>query len=85
MHDSDLERMTGVKGSITTFAYADLPPIRVDAEHHHGVGDHNRALASRIPLFEEVLAVVPPHLTVIVEFKQNHEVGRSHPLVAILV
>ena len=52
-HDNDLERMTGVKGSIADMTYADLPPIVIDPQVHVNVNDKNRKLATRIPLFSE--------------------------------
>lgn len=69
-HDPDLERMTGVKGHITSFEAHRLPPIRV-TQDHFGVNDTNRAQAIRIPRLEEVLDLLPPDMPIIIEFKQD--------------
>ena len=57
-------------------AYADLPPIRVDADGEHwGVkAGSARAEAQRIPLLSEVLACIPAEKPLIIEFKQKEEV-----------
>lgn len=86
-HDATLARMCGrgngsscrysSKG-VGDFAYADLPPIRLDEKGEHwGVTAVNRREALHIPLLSEVLAVVPTETAMIIEFKQKDEVRDS--------
>lgn len=55
--------------------YNELPEICIEAERHWAVDAGNRAHACRIPLFSEVLALVPPDKPMIVEVKQRNPVS----------
>ncbi|TFJ84376.1 hypothetical protein NSK_004363 [Nannochloropsis salina CCMP1776] len=59
---------------IPDLLFHELPEISLDSEAHWAVDAGNRAEACRIPLFSEVLALVPPHMTMIVEVKQKSAV-----------
>jgi len=60
---------------IPDLLFHELPEISLDSEAHWAVDAGNRAEACRIPLFSEVLALVPPHKTMIVEVKQKSAVS----------
>jgi len=57
--------------------YDELPKICVEAERHWAVHAKNRKHACRIPLFSEVLALVPADKLMIVEVKQRDPVSES--------
>jgi len=60
--------------------YDELPEICVEAERHWAVDAKNRKHACRIPLFVEVLALVPPEKLMIVEVKQRNPVSEYRNL-----
>lgn len=57
--------------------YDELPEICVEAERHWAVNAKNRKHACRIPLFSEVLALVPLDKPMIVEVKQRDPVSKQ--------
>lgn len=64
-------KATSKKLGVADLAYADLPEIWLeDKEKHWAVNDKNRHLAMRIPLFSDLLKLVPQEQYMIIEFKQ---------------
>lgn len=78
-HNNDKQQQEGGKGKakskkigVADLNYADLPEIWLeDKEKHFAVNDKNRHLASSIPLFSELLKLVPREQYMIIEFKQK--------------
>lgn len=75
-HDKTLSRMTGVSSSapISALALADLPPLRQDLVGQcERIATVSRDECVKIPLLEEVLELVPEHVSVVVEVKQDSD------------
>lgn len=62
---------------VSDLNYEELPAICMDTEKHWAVHAKNRKHACRIPLFSEVLALVPADKLMIVEVKQRDPVSKS--------
>lgn len=77
-HDSNLERMCGIKGKIKEFNYLELPAIRKGPSEGYDQGFSNDAIPSkiRIPLLSQVLDIIvkEKHLTVLIEFKDYSKI-----------
>ncbi len=62
---------------VSDLNYDELPKIYMEDERHWAVNDKNRKHACRIPLFSEVLALIPLDKPMIVEVKQRDPVSKS--------
>ena len=75
-HDSTLARMAagGSSAEISRLDYAALPPLRQDIQGQcERIPGVSREECLRIPRLEEVLALLPEDVSVVVEFKQLSE------------
>lgn len=70
-HDDTFDRMCGVSGCIPDVNYRDLPALDPCYEQRYAIGNYSKEEALRIPTLEEVLDVIPEHVGILVELKQN--------------
>jgi glycerophosphoryl diester phosphodiesterase len=74
-HDKSLARMTGSDEiDITKLAYADLPRLRDDIPMQcERNGQDEPGQRTSIPLFEDVVALIPKGVNLIIEFKHTSD------------
>eukprot|EP00298_Acanthocystis_sp_HF-20_P012146 c19739_g1_i1.p1 GENE.c19739_g1_i1~~c19739_g1_i1.p1 ORF type:complete len:266 (-),score=115.18 c19739_g1_i1:35-832(-) len=71
-HDHTLKRVCGVEGKISDCLYADLPKVNIiQSSQTKNLNEQQIKERTSIPLFEEVLQILPTELCLIVEFKDK--------------
>jgi hypothetical protein len=70
-HDSDFKRMTSGKclGTVTETPFKDFPRLVQPSSDRDG--EYSELDRCRIPLLSDVLSLVPQHVCMIIEFKQD--------------
>lgn len=74
MHDRDLDRVTNAKGAIADTTSADLARVALE-----GVG---ASADARVPLLRDVLNLIAGSTPLLIEIKNEGDVGRIEPAVA---
>lgn len=80
-HDDNFKRMTGhpSDAKIYEMDYSDMPAIAAAAAvpevsgRQGGSGLYTVDECCKIPLLEHVLCAIPPHVTIVIEFKQDSD------------